>query len=554
MSVVPSLLAAWVGLQLVVVVLALTAEWAVRYSAPGANRWLRGLLALALVGLALVFGTVGASHVSDAPVDVRSSLSGLGVGAVQGGLVRMVPFAAGSNATLTAETALPDVSPPSPVLSGSVQTGLLGVVLLGALLGFALVGRQIRRQHDRIDAASVRNRVGRVTIAVHPGVSGPCAVLDLRPLARLRAPRAVVLLDPRTAFDRGESGRLARDLAVRHELAHLRHGDLFAALGLSVLVAISLPNPAAWRLSRHLAELDEHLVDHTLLAAGVSPRAYGRLLLAVHTPHPQPFPASMPAPGLAHTTPLHRRLHMLTRAASRSTARWPFALAALAALASPVVPGLLALPLVESPAQAKPLAPNLAADLDAVDHPLVDAAEARFTATDRGRRFVATALSRRDNHRAFLHDALSDAGLPTALEAVVFVESAYDDQLSTNDLEEGDSAAPAGGPIGAGLWMFIPSTARTYGLTVTKDHDERLDAKLETEAAIALLTDLHDAFGDWGLALAGYNQGAAHVRRAIETHGTRDVMRLVEIGPENGGLNRYVPTVWAAARVLETAD
>lgn len=248
---------------------------------------------------------------------------------------------------------------------------------------------------------------------------------------------------------------------------------------------------------------------------------------------------------------------MLDRTTHRSTARWPFVLAALATLTGPVALGLTALSLVDNPAEARPDATSdrsstdATRSIDAVDHPLVDAAHARLTATDKGRRFVSTALERRPTHVDLLHTELADAGLPTALEAIVFIESAYDDQLSTDDLNKGDSAAPTTGPIGGGLWMFIPKTARTYGLTVTEDLDERLDPVLETDAAIALLTDLHDEFDDWGLALAGYNQGAAHVRKAIATHGTRDVMRLVEIGPEKGGLNDYVPMVWAAARVLD---
>lgn len=56
------------------------------------------------------------------------------------------------------------------------------------------------------------------------------------------------------------------------------------------------------------------------------------------------------------------------------------------------------------------------------------------------------------------------------------------------------------------------------GLVRSEEYDE-----LVTEAAMRLLGDLYDEFGDWGLALAGYNQGAKRVRKAIAQEGTADI-------------------------------
>jgi soluble lytic murein transglycosylase-like protein len=95
--------------------------------------------------------------------------------------------------------------------------------------------------------------------------------------------------------------------------------------------------------------------------------------------------------------------------------------------------------------------------------------------------------------------------------------------------------------------MFIPETARAYGLAVDPEGvDQRFDAELETAAAVALLTDLHSQFGDWDLALAAYNQGPLVVQDAIERGASRDVGVLVE----KGLLNGYVPEVHAAALIL----
>ena len=81
---------------------------------------------------------------------------------------------------------------------------------------------------------------------------------------------------------------------------------------------------------------------------------------------------------------------------------------------------------------------------------------------------------------------------------------------------------------------------------VNPEQDQRLDPVMETRAAAALLSDLHTEFEDWGLALAGYNQGSTHVRDAIESQGTNDWATLVE----SGALNRYSTLVFAASEKL----
>jgi membrane-bound lytic murein transglycosylase D len=95
--------------------------------------------------------------------------------------------------------------------------------------------------------------------------------------------------------------------------------------------------------------------------------------------------------------------------------------------------------------------------------------------------------------------------------------------------------------------MFIPTTARRYDLVVDGARDDRLDEVLETDAAMRLLSDLFDQFGEWPLALAGYNQGARHVREAIEDEGTDDAWELIR----RGALNRYAGFVTAAVIVME---
>lgn len=155
------------------------------------------------------------------------------------------------------------------------------------------------------------------------------------------------------------------------------------------------------------------------------------------------------------------------------------------------------------------------------------------------RDFVVASLVRKGGVDDTIEPIIAASGLPTELVAVAFVESGFQDV----------AARPPRFP-GGGVWQFIAPTARAYGLRVDETVDERHDLPLATAAAMRLLGDLHDQFGDWGLAFAGYNQGAAKVTQAIRDEGTDDVWDLVR----RGALYPYAADVMSAVIVLENAE
>ncbi len=106
-----------------------------------------------------------------------------------------------------------------------------------------------------------------------------------------------------------------------------------------------------------------------------------------------------------------------------------------------------------------------------------------------------------------IENALDDANLPEDLQYIPVIESALRNiALST-----------AGA---AGIWQFMPDTARRYGLVVDDFVDERLDSVKATQAAIRYLRDLYTDFNeDVFLTAAAYNRGENGLQRDLSRQG-----------------------------------
>lgn len=102
----------------------------------------------------------------------------------------------------------------------------------------------------------------------------------------------------------------------------------------------------------------------------------------------------------------------------------------------------------------------------------------------------------------------------------------------------------------AGLWQFMPETARIYGLVVDRWLDQRLSPTVATDAAVDFLGDLHRRFGSWELALAGYNMGYAGLSSVVRRYNTNDFWSLAHTeGTLPWETTLYVPKIIACAVV-----
>ena len=106
-----------------------------------------------------------------------------------------------------------------------------------------------------------------------------------------------------------------------------------------------------------------------------------------------------------------------------------------------------------------------------------------------------------------------------------------------------------------GIWQFIPSTGRMYGLDEDWWHEDRRDVLASTKAALRYLKDLNRMFdGDWLLSIAAYNAGPGRVQRAIDKNrnqGKRTDYWSLDLPKET---EKYVPKLLALGKVLKNPE
>ncbi|MCB9496901.1 MAG: LysM peptidoglycan-binding domain-containing protein [Fibrobacteria bacterium] len=139
-------------------------------------------------------------------------------------------------------------------------------------------------------------------------------------------------------------------------------------------------------------------------------------------------------------------------------------------------------------------------------------------------------LERKGRWEAEFSRRLAERGMPQDLVYLAMIESGFNSRATS----------PA---AAAGIWQFIPSTGRRYGLRIDRFVDERRDPWRATDAALDFLETLYKRFGDWKLAMAAYNCGEGCVDRAIRKAGHKDYWTI----PIPQETRNYVPRVFAAA-------
>ena len=135
--------------------------------------------------------------------------------------------------------------------------------------------------------------------------------------------------------------------------------------------------------------------------------------------------------------------------------------------------------------------------------------------------------------------ALSSYNIPQEIKYLPIIESSMNPHAVSR--------------VGAtGIWQFMFSTAKGYGLNMDNFVDERKDPIQASYAAAAYFRDAYEELGDWLLSIAAYNCGMGNVKRAMEKADSRDFWELRRFLPLE--TRNYVPAFIAAMYVMNCSD
>ena len=160
----------------------------------------------------------------------------------------------------------------------------------------------------------------------------------------------------------------------------------------------------------------------------------------------------------------------------------------------------------------------------------------------RNQQYITRVVGRADPYLYHIVMKLKEREMPLDLALLPIVESAY----------QPFALSPS---RASGIWQFIPSTGKRYGLKQNWWYDGRRDIVASTDAALDYLESLHKRFnGNWFHALAAYNSGEGNVERAIRKNkklGKKTDFWALKLPHET---RSYVPSLLAIAEVLKNSD
>lgn len=151
--------------------------------------------------------------------------------------------------------------------------------------------------------------------------------------------------------------------------------------------------------------------------------------------------------------------------------------------------------------------------------------------------YVARMVERASRFLYHVVEEVERRGMPTEIALLPMIESAYNPRAYSRS-------------HASGIWQFIPSTGKLYGLRQNFWYDGRRDVLAATGAALDYLQKLHGLFGSWDLALAAYNWGEGAVSRAIARNQAKGLPTDYENLTMPNETRNYLPKLQAVKNIV----
>lgn len=155
--------------------------------------------------------------------------------------------------------------------------------------------------------------------------------------------------------------------------------------------------------------------------------------------------------------------------------------------------------------------------------------------------YVQRMVQRSQKYLYHIVEEVQKRGMPTEIALLPMVESAFNPKAYSTSRA-------------SGIWQFIPSTGKNFGLKQNWWVDNRRGVTAATDAALTYLQKLHGMFGTWDLALAAYNAGEGTVQRAIDRNRSKGLptdYESLNLPPET---RNYVPKLQAIKNIMSNPD
>ncbi|MEP7327714.1 MAG: transglycosylase SLT domain-containing protein [Betaproteobacteria bacterium] len=175
---------------------------------------------------------------------------------------------------------------------------------------------------------------------------------------------------------------------------------------------------------------------------------------------------------------------------------------------------------------------------DLVDDPLVEKWEQWYSSRPD---YMARMIERSRRYLYHIVTEVSTRDMPTEVALLPMIESAF------NPVAVSTSRA-------SGIWQFIPSTGKHYGLAQNFWVDSRRDVLAATDKALTYLIKLHGDFDDWQLALAAYNWGEGNVGKAIARNKAKGLPTNYESLTMPAETRNYLPKLQAVKNIVRDPE